>query len=578
MKKIKNIIVCSTILLAMFSCDDPLKEIMYSELTEELAYKDKNDAIASVNSIYEPLISVTNRDIFYLNDIASDAAYRKNENCELLTFNKLNESEDVIGSWEGYYKIISRANITIENVGKMDVEKFLEYEKKLTDQTKNEAEKLKVRLLGEAHFLRAWAYYQLTDIFYKVPLNLTFKEKIENIPLSSIDDVDKQIIKDFKIAASSLPKKYKSINDAGRATVGATYGMLCRVYMRKAGRERLKNQNASEWWNKALQYCNKVLNMEKEGIYQLQGKIWDVFDPTTDATKYNNELIFAVRSNPNSSFGTSDIGLNFTPWSYDMGWDLINLPLSLVWKMDIVNDQRFTKLIVSDYNNLYEPKRKKYVMPKKIEEVGTIYTEIPNPAYPLSPDIIYELEYVCTKKYMYLGAGTYNYNTGNNMPILRLADMILCKAEILNELNGPSQNAIDLINRIRERAFQNNSSNLKLTDYTTKSDLRNAICDERLLELHCEGVRRPDLIRMGLWKDRMDKYINTIKEKTKWEEINMGKRKDISDPDNAPHIFDYSYKWKVYPQDLTENDKRRYFPIPKKETDLNPDYLLNTDF
>ncbi len=41
-------------------------------------------------------------------------------------------------------------------------------------------------------------------------------------------------------------------------------------------------------------------------------------------------------------------------------------------------------------------------MPKKIEEVGTIYTEIPNPAYPLSPDIIYELEYVCTKKYMYL--------------------------------------------------------------------------------------------------------------------------------------------------------------------------------
>ena len=93
------------------------------------------------------------------------------------------------------------------------------------------------------------------------------------------------------------------------------------------------------------------------------------------------------------------------------------------------------------------------------------------------------------------------------MPLLRFADIVLCKAEILNELNGPTREAIDLVNKIRERAFQNQEHNLKLEDYATTDDLREAICDERAFELNNEGVRRPDLIRMGLWKDRLNKYI-----------------------------------------------------------------------
>ena len=83
---------------------------------------------------------------------------------------------------------------------------------------------------------------------------------------------------------------------------------------------------------------------------------------------------------------------------------------------------------------------------------------------------------------------------------------------------------------------------------------------ERLLELNNEGVRRPDLIRMGLWKDRLDKYIAGIKLMSEWKEKNA---KD-------PGAVDFSSDWKVYPQDLTENDIRRYFPAPKRELDLNP--------
>ena len=83
---------------------------------------------------------------------------------------------------------------------------------------------------------------------------------------------------------------------------------------------------------------------------------------------------------------------------------------------------------------------------------------------------------------------------------------ILARAEALNELNGPSQEAVDLINKIRERAFGNAEHNLKLADYPSKDALRAAILQERSWELFLEGYNRMDLIRHGV-------YIETMKKK-----------------------------------------------------------------
>ena len=73
-------------------------------------------------------------------------------------------------------------------------------------------------------------------------------------------------------------------------------------------------------------------------------------------------------------------------------------------------------------------------------------------------------------------------------------------------------------------------------------------------------MRRPDLIRMGLWKERYDKYVESQKEKAYWKAINTG---------NPEGFYDDEYK--AYPTDLTENDVRRYFPMPLRETELNPE-------
>lgn len=541
------------VMQGLTACSDTLEETIYSELTEDNAFVSANDALSAVNALYEPLHGITETSIFYLNDMPTDDCFKANIDCEILNENQLNGNGDVLKGWEVFYRVVGRANIAIDNISAMPVEEF--------GDDAAEAEAYKKRLIAEAHFMRGFAYYHLTDLFYTVPLVTDSKIAVDAIlPPATIEQLDEQIEKDLlaAIADNALPQKYDSRSDAGRPTYGAALGYLCRLHMRTAGRMRLAGQDAAAEWNEALDYADQLLAL-RGSVYNLQGNVWDIYDPDRDECLYNDEQIFTVFSNPNSTAGTSAIGMTFTPWNYDCGWDLCSIPLEMAWSFD-KDDERFTKLIVTAFDDVYEPDKIKYVMPATPQETGTLYQEVMEGGELVLT--VNEMASAFTQKYKYTKPLTYNYNTGNNFYFLRLADIILCKAEILNELNGPTQEAIDLINEIRERAFQDADHNLRLSDYATKEALRSAICDERLYELNNEGTRRPDLIRMGLWKDRLDKHFAQIKQKWICNEDNV-EQKTGTRPD-------YSANWLVYPTDLTENDIRRYFPAPKRESDINP--------
>lgn len=83
---------------------------------------------------------------------------------------------------------------------------------------------------------------------------------------------------------------------------------------------------------------------------------------------------------------------------------------------------------------------------------------------------------------------------GNDIPVFRLADIILARAEALNELNGPSQEVLDLLQEVRDRAGL--TDKLSLGTFT-KESLRDRIFQERSWELAGENHRREDLIRQG---------------------------------------------------------------------------------
>ena len=545
--KIAWIILSIVMMGSLCACN--LDEDLASVYNADNAYVTEQNAQEGVNGIYRYLKEGTHPATFYLNDVSTDAAYKAGFDYEIMNDNNLSGNVDVARAYNGNWQMIGCANSAIDNITPMAEDKF-----KIAAHKKE--------LLAEAHFMRAFAYYQLTNAFYRVPLITNgFYDAVSSPVLASVEELDTQIEQDLLIAASGLPDIWDKKNvggEGGRPTSGAAYGYLMRLYMRKAGYLRELGKDATASWQLALNYANRVI---ATGRYALQPKIWDVFDPTSEKSLYNNEIIFAVRSSERVPSGSSDIALYFTPWSYNYGWDIFSIPLELYWKYDM-SDERFSKLLVGEYTDVYNA-NKKYKVPTRTQ-VGTLNNENSSP-------IVVELGQAYTNKYFYENAGTYNYNTPNNLILLRYADVLLCKAEILNELNGLNQASVDLLNRIRERAFGNTAHNYSLADFATQADFRSVLCDERLLEFNNEGCRRIDLIRMGLWKDRMDTYMDAIKAKIETKEHNMGLASGA-----------LSAEWSIYPKfsttPLKRFDKRRYYPIPKVYSSKYPDLQNNRNF
>lgn len=89
--------------------------------------------------------------------------------------------------------------------------------------------------------------------------------------------------------------------------------------------------------------------------------------------------------------------------------------------------------------------------------------------------------------------------------LLRLADVILLRAEALNQL-GNTGEAITLLNQVRARV------ELAPTTATSKADVAKAILDERRLELFMENSRYWDLKRYYNDDAAFVQYLNSLTE------------------------------------------------------------------
>ena len=107
---------------------------------------------------------------------------------------------------------------------------------------------------------------------------------------------------------------------------------------------------------------------------------------------------------------------------------------------------------------------------------------------------------VATRKYA--DDETTTYYDGHSVNILRYADVLLSRAEALNEISGPTPEAINLINQVKGRSH---AKLLVLADYN-QTTLRDAILQERGWEFFYEGKRRADLIRMNKYDVLVNAY------------------------------------------------------------------------
>jgi hypothetical protein len=126
----------------------------------------------------------------------------------------------------------------------------------------------------------------------------------------------------------------------------------------------------------------------------------------------------------------------------------------------------------------------------------------------------------------YWDPNTVGNHSGNDLPLIRYADILLTRAEALYEVSGPTQEALDLMNEVRDRA---NLGGLTLADATSKEVLRDLILRERGWEFVTEAKRREDLLRQ-------DKFISLAQARI---------RSDITD------------MYKVFPIPQTERDANK---------------------
>ena len=140
-----------------------------------------------------------------------------------------------------------------------------------------------------------------------------------------------------------------------------------------------------------------------------------------------------------------------------------------------------------------------------------------------------------------------SFQSGDHFYLLRLADIILLKAEAQNAL-GNTSGAINTLNVIRHRAGLADLSGI------SSSALKDIILNERRLELAFEGQRWDDLNRYGVTVDVMNK-LNEIK-----FTCDNGKQ-------SSPTLIKYNF-----------NQNSLLLPIPLLELQANPSLTQNPGY
>ncbi|MDE6491401.1 MAG: RagB/SusD family nutrient uptake outer membrane protein, partial [Muribaculaceae bacterium] len=222
--KCKILLLLPLMAAGLTACHDELEETVYSNLTDDTAFTSAENAQAAVDAMYAPLQAIYRDPMFQAADGVTDVCFDKGVSAfDVLNDEAIRTSTHLATCWDNFYQVASRANIVIDRVGGMDDALFESNESSTKVYDKS-------RMVAEAHFMRAYAYMQLTDLFYQVPLVTSSDVDVAaKLPFADIADIEATIETDLR-AALSLPEKYATNDDGGRPTCGAARGFLVRLY------------------------------------------------------------------------------------------------------------------------------------------------------------------------------------------------------------------------------------------------------------------------------------------------------------------------------------------------------------
>jgi hypothetical protein len=464
----KKIIYLTLGIFFLAACNEDMLNLENpNQYSAETYFKNLAECERGVNAIYGGFYhdGLYAREYYFIFDCLANEA-EQNSPMEAPTTDWPNYTHnpgngELQGLWRSLYRIIFRANVGIENIGKWEA------------NTDNEVSR-KETLIGEAYFLRAWAYFELVNIWGRVPIR-TFENSTEaQVARSNTADIWEIVETNLAEAISRLPVSWDDVN-LGRATKGAAVALLGKAYLY----QEKYSEAHTEFARLALAPYS----------YQLH-------------PDYSENFLESGDNNEESVFDVQFVG----GASGDAVWYMFGGQED--WGLGGLHTGRATEYGFKDWENCHvsnaavaaftypDESQASYIDPRGAMLFYGDAAAGGDTDYSVGP---FPFE---DKGYMWKKYQTYEFNefegdpnSGINAKVIRYADVLLMRAEALI-MDSKINEALPLINSVRERAGA--------FEYTTLGNQQEAMEKvklERRLELCGEQVRWFDLIRWGEARD-----------------------------------------------------------------------------
>jgi hypothetical protein len=456
--------------MVIIACKQKLDVLDTNRPTQESYFKTAAELQNGVNAIYSNLRSgrLMGREWFFTHDMrggetASGGVQLEQPRAELLTQPSPSTVNSVMTDvWRGVYNMINRANLVLA---------------KAPNVTDNTA--LRDRLVGEAKFLRAWAYFELVSMWGDVPMytepvtsSTGFKGK------EAAANIYALIISDLTDATTKLPASYSG-SDLGRATKYAAYAMLGRVQMQKGDYAAAKT---------ALLQVYGKFTLVPNFLWNFDGDLNDGAGTTATGHEFNSESVFEVAffdkgdNNFNWSYtgeGSSNPVSIMRPQEYGIVWGNV-IPSNRILNEFEAGDPRYKMTFWEEGD---------HILTRQGAQTGIVMTG-PDMNVATSTKGAVTIKRVY-RKYSDLDWLKSGFHPGGfNQRVIRYADVLLMLAECEAEVGTPAQ-AAAYINEVRARP----DVNMPPVAPATKNAALAAVMHERAVELAGEEIANIDILR-----------------------------------------------------------------------------------
>lgn len=448
------------------SCDDFLTVSSPDQLTTDKFWRDVDDAEATLASAYSQLyhgdgyatsevrwpVEEYRTDLF---DMGNDAINYQTWT-DLYKFTWTNGNTQFSYYYQDLYRGINFANQVLEFTPKVP-------EGKITEEKRKE-------IIAEGHFLRGYYHLMLLLNWEKIIIRDAYitDESQLNKPLSDRSACWDFVINEFK-QATSLPAARNS-EELGRATSGTVNSYLGFSYLTRAYEEPTKE---TEYLADALNALNAV-----KGYELVSGD--DLVNMFNGHNKNSKESIFEVQYSKSTDNGARYYNyIHYWMMTSELGgWDEI-LP-----NTKLMNE--FKKEGKTSLDGTYDHRLYNTVYFK--DE----YWNTGNKIYGKNYDDWFKTDRPAFRKFTPINDEERNTaRCAFNIPLMRYANVLLMKAEVLNKQGHPEQ-AIPIINEVRAK-----HGNMPAMKGTTQAEVQAQIEHERIIEFPLESYRWYDLRRWG---------------------------------------------------------------------------------